>query len=285
MQRLGILFSILISIGILSYALFVGYSSSRSLEEIPVGPLPSGFEYQADEILRIAVEKGLVLLPLPRVISEMRVEEAILLRRSIRDFTDDPIRLDHLSMILWSAYGVTETTFGLRAVPSAGGTYPLEIYVVVGEKGVIVGNNTYIPPGVYKYKSFKHILTIVRTGDLRAELSTAALGQEWVREAPVSVVICAVYERTVTRYGVRGRERYVPMEVGHSGQNIYLMATALDYGAVVVGAFYDDQVKSIIRAAPDETPMYIVPIGIPRIPHYTTFEEINEYILKQRGIL
>ncbi|MEM4717287.1 MAG: hypothetical protein QXE81_00820 [Desulfurococcaceae archaeon] len=55
----------------------------------------------------------------------------------------------------------------------------------------------------------------MRTGDSRGDLSVAALGQEWVREAPISIVICAVYDRKTTRYGLRGRERYIPMEVGH----------------------------------------------------------------------
>lgn len=228
------------------------------------------------------ITEEIVFLPLPRKITNVSVEEAILWRRSIRSYTSDPIKLEHLALILWAAYGVTETRWGLRAAPSAGGTYPLEIYVVVGEKGVATDEEVYLEAGVYKYDIHAHALKLIKKGDYRTELAAAAVDQRWVREAPVNIVITAVFERTVRVYGERGRVRYVPMEVGHAGQNIYLMATALNLGTVVVGAFYDDWVARIISAPSDEVPMYIVPIGVPKEFRRTSFEEIHSYILGRR---
>ena len=72
------------------------------------------------------------------------------------------------------------------------------------------------------------------------------------------MVITAIYERTTGRYGDRGI-RYVHMEVGHVGENIYLQCVSLGLGCVVIGAFHDDQVKEILGV--DETPLYIIPIG------------------------
>ena len=72
---------------------------------------------------------------------------------------------------------------------------------------------------MYYYNVYNHSLTQQCKGDVRAELAGAALGQEFICEAPVDIVICAVYERTAMRYSSRG-ERYVHMEVGHAGQNI-----------------------------------------------------------------
>jgi len=233
--------------------------------------------------IEVNITDNLVYLPLPRKLTNMSVEEAILLRRSIREYTSDPVKLEDLAMILWAAYGVTETQWGLRASPSAGGTYPLEVYVVIGEMGVLVREEEYLKPGVYKYDVHKHLLVFVRYGDVRRELAIAALDQKWVEDAPVNLVICAVFERTTTRYGERGRVRYVPMEVGHLGQNVYLMATALGYGVVVVGAFYDDQVQAVIRTRPEEIPMYIIPIGVPRDPPRTRFEDIWRYIEARRS--
>jgi SagB-type dehydrogenase family enzyme len=69
-----------------------------------------------------------------------------------------------------------------------------------------------------------------------------------VREAPINIVIAAVYERTTNRYGERGI-RYVHMEAGHVGQNLYLQAVARGLGMVVVGAFYDDQVQGLPAVA------------------------------------
>jgi len=224
----------------------------------------------------------LVYLPLPKRLTDVSVEEAILLRRSVREYTPDPIKLGHLAMILWAAYGITDPR-GLRASPSAGATYPLEVYVVVGERGVLLEDGAYLRAGVYKYDAHRHLLIFVRGGDVRGELGGAALGQEWVEEAPTSLVVCAVFERTTYYYGERGRVRYVPMEVGHLGQNVYLMATALGYGTVVVGAFNDHRVRAVIGAMPDEVPMYIIPIGVPKEPRRIGFEDVWRYVESRRG--
>lgn len=245
--------------------------------------------YIANTVLwKPPVENGVVvmgkelLLPLPRKMTAVVVEEAILLRRSIRDYTNDPITIEQLSMILWAAQGITNTKWRFRAAPSAGATYPLEIYVVVGENSVLVENNTFLKAGVYKYDVYRHSLVLIKEGDYREELSRAALNQRWVREAPVNIVICAVYERTTNYYGERG-VRYVHIEVGHVGQNIYLMATALGLGTVAVGAFYDSHVARIISAKPEEHPLYIMPIGVPVKPYVTSFEEINSFYKAMRG--
>lgn len=54
------------------------------------------------------------------------------------------------------------------------------------------------------------------------------------------------------------------MEVGHAGQNIYLQATALGLGAVVVGAFEDTEVQKVLRLPEDHKPLYIIPVGYPK---------------------
>lgn len=187
----------------------------------------------------------------------MSVEEAILRRRSRRSYTDEPLSLHDISQLVWAAQGITEPATGKRAAPSAGATYPLEVYVVVGTNGV-----TGLADGVYRYNPVKHQLENVLKGDLRSDLADAALGQDWVREAPVNIVIAAVYERTTGRYGDRGI-RYVHMEAGHVGQNLYLQAEARGLGVVVVGAFHDDQVQKLLRLPADEKPLYIIPVGHP----------------------
>jgi len=224
---------------------------------------------------------GRIFLPLPQKVSELTVEETILLRRSIREYTSEPVNLSDLAMILWAAYGITEPRLGFRAAPSAGATYPLEIYIVVGERGVKYSEG-FLDEGVYKYEPHSHTLLLVKRGDYRRALMNAASGQSWVGEAPLNIVICAVFERTTRVYGERGRVRYVPMEAGHVGQNIYLMATALKYGAVVIGAFNDDQVAKTIGSKLEEEPLYIIPIGVPRRQPKTSFEDIWEYIESRR---
>ena len=114
------------------------------------------------------------------------------------------------------------------------------------------------------------------------ELYRASLEQSWVKDAAVNIVITAIYERTTGRYGDRG-VRYVHIEVGHVGQNIYLEATNLGLGTVAVGAFYDDEVGKILGVGPDEHPLYIMPVGIPERQYRVSEEEIQEFILRNRG--
>jgi len=226
---------------------------------------------------------GRVYLPLPRIRSDvLSVEEALAYRRSIREYRDEPITIEQLSQLLWAAYGVSETKYGFKTTPSAGATYPLEIYVVVKPRGVRVNETHYLEPGSYKYIPDQHALILVKRGDLSEELMYAALGQEWVGSAPVNIVIAAVFERTTRVYGERG-VRYVYMEVGHAGQNIYLEATALGLGCVVIGAFYDDEVARVVGLAGSEKPMYVIPVGVPERVYRVSEQDIHNYILSRRG--
>lgn len=223
------------------------------------------------------VVDGELLLPLPKPRSGMVVEEALLSRKSIREWRDEPLELEDLSLILWAAQGVTEYAgWYRRTAPSAGATYPLEVYVVIGERGVKSGGS-FLEAGVYKYDPLRHSLTLVKRGDYRRDLWAASLRQDWVRDAPASLVICAVYERTTWRYGERG-VRYVHMEAGHAGQNVYLMATALGLGTVAIGAFDDSAVARVVDAKPSEAPLYVYPIGVPREPYRGRFEDLHRLI-------
>jgi len=91
-------------------------------------------------------------------------------------------------------------------------------------------------------------------------LCKAALNQPAVKNAAVAIVFTAVYKRTTMRYGERGI-RYVHMEAGHAAQNVLLQAVSLDLGAVVIGAFHDEEVKAVLGLAEQEAPLYIIPLG------------------------
>lgn len=196
-------------------------------------------------------------LPSPSQKGGMPLAEAIARRRSIRDFTPQPISQLQLSQILWAAQGITDAWGRYRTVPSAGATYPLEIFVVCGTNGV-----DEIDAGIYRYNMDSHSLTLHYGGDIRLALAGAARGEEGIYEAPVDIVICAIFERTTLSYGSRG-ERYVHMEVGHAGQNIYLQAAALGLATFAVGAFNDEQVREVLQLDEQYKPLYIMPVGKP----------------------
>jgi SagB-type dehydrogenase family enzyme len=187
-------------------------------------------------------------LPPPTEKGSMSLEEAITRRRSTRNFTLESISQSQLSQMLWATQGVIDIRSGDRA---------LEIFVVCG-RNCIEG----ISDGIYHYNPESHSLTTHRQGDFRQELARAALEQEYVYQAPLNIIICTIYERTTMRYGARG-ERYVHIEVGHAGQNIYLQATALGLATVAIGAFHDEQVREALRLDKRIKPLYIMPVGKP----------------------
>ena len=71
----------------------------------------------------------------------------------------------------------------------------------------------------------------------------------------------AVFERNMVKYGQRGRERYVCMDLGHSAQNVYLQAYALNIGTCAIGAFTDLWLKQVTGMTRNEEPLYIMPLG------------------------
>lgn len=199
-----------------------------------------------------AEDNARITLPEPRYDSDVSLEEALLKRRSVRDYSDEALTLQEVSQLLWAAQGITDPS-GKRTAPSAGALYPLEVYIVVGDVEDIV-------KGVYKYEPQQHELVRVLDGDQRKALAKAALDQQSVAQGAIDIVVTAIYERTTGKYGDRG-VRYVHMEAGHAAQNVYLQAVAINLGMVVIGAFYDDQVKEALNLPENEEPLYIMPVG------------------------
>ncbi len=175
-------------------------------------------------------------------------------RRSRRKYISGPLSLGDLSALLYAAQGITEPRWGFRAAPSAGALYPIETYVVVHD---VAG----LEPGLYHYAVADHALEQVRTGDLRASLVVAGVGQEMLGTAQVCFILTAVFQRARWRYRERAY-RYILLEAGHIGQNIYLAATGLGLGACAVGAFLDDQVNDLLGVDGDEeAALYLLTVG------------------------
>lgn len=195
-----------------------------------------------------------IALPTPQLKGEVSLEETLAARRTARRFAEQPLSTAELGQLLWAAQGITAAG-RLRTAPSAGALYPLEVHVVVGAA-------TGVEAGLYRYDPARHRLALEKSGDLRAAVAEAALGQSWVQTAPVVVVISAVAARTRARYGDR-TDRYVAMEVGHAAQNLCLQAVALGLGAGAVGAFRDADLAQVLSSPEDEAPLYVLPVGRP----------------------
>jgi SagB-type dehydrogenase family enzyme len=228
----------------------------------------SGF---ADEIISENTGQGteskIIHLPDPRYESETSVEKAILMRRSVRSYVQEALSISDISQILWAAQGITrkreeppvrwntkyEWQGGLRTAASAGALYPMELYL-------IAGNVEGLSKGVYKYIPKNHSLKKVIEGDKRTEIYDAALRQGSIKQGAALIVMAGIYERTSFKYGERA-ERYVHMEVGFIGGNIYLQGISLGIGTVMVGAFKDEELKKALDLPEDEHALAIMPLG------------------------
>ena len=191
----------------------------------------------------------IITLPKPNQNGPMALEKAIAARRSWRDFSKQPFTLEQIGQLVWAAQG-QEPRCRYRNAPSAGATYPLELFVVSSE-------------GLFHYLPAKHSVEKLTDQDLRAALASAAWGQEFIEEAPLTLVFAAQFARTTGHYGQRGI-RYVYMEAGHAAQNVHLQAQVLGLGSVAVGAFDDDSVSRVLSLPEDLEPIYMVVVGYRR---------------------
>lgn len=205
-------------------------------------------------LIRIDAAAQTISLP-PVVGAQATLYETLTQRRSVRDYTSDSLSLPEIAQLLWAAQGVTAAD-GRRTAPSAGATYPLEVYVAVQRAAGLA-------PGVYHYRpgtgEADHDLELLRAGDPLPALALAC-PQSCVRESAAAIIIASVTARTAGRYRERA-QRYVTLEAGHAAQNILLMAAALSLSATPVGAFDDGALQAVYDT--EAEPLYVISVGRP----------------------
>ena len=182
-------------------------------------------------------------------------------RRSTRRYAAQPMPFTQASRILHAAYGVTGlrrhtpsfASWG-RSVPSAGGLYPLEFYAATSAVESIAD-------GVYHYNPIDARLErLAGTGLL--EVRQVIFYPEFVEHANLLLVIAAVFERTLIKYGPRGH-RYVLLEAGHAAQNVCLGAVESGLAAVCLGGFDDGAMNRAVGLdGRQEAAVYCLAVGL-----------------------
>jgi SagB-type dehydrogenase family enzyme len=186
----------------------------------------------------------IIKLPEPDLAGSMPLEKAILLRRSCRDFLPEALTPGQTGQLCWAAQGQVGR---YRTVPSAGATYPLEVFVLSGD-------------GLFHYLQEEHSLKELSVEDLRGKLASASFEQGFIAKAAATFVLTAEFARTTSRYGERGL-LYVYMEAGHAAQNVHLQAESIGLGSVAVGAFDDDAVSKVLSLPDNLKPLYMIVVG------------------------
>ncbi len=211
--------------------------------------IPAAGECRAETDGPKGSDGSVIHLPKPKTDGGMSLIEALAARRSVREFQDQPLTLDHVSQLCWAAQGITDRPHGFRAAPSAGAMFPTTVFAV---------DRT----AVYQYEPERHLLRRIVTGDARQACQRAALDQGSIGAAPLCMAIAFDVSCTERKYGDRA-ERYCLLEAGHVAQNILLQATALRLGGVSIGAFEDVKVAAVLKLPSRLKLAYLIPVGHP----------------------
>jgi SagB-type dehydrogenase family enzyme len=195
-----------------------------------------------------------VKLPAPAKKGTVSLEEALQNRRSTRKFANRPLELAQISQLLWAADGINNPQ-GKRTAPSGRATYPMDLYLVVGERGV-----TSLAPGVYHYNVADQTLELLSPGDLRVAVAKACNSQAWIKEAPAVVVITGDYKRSEAKNGDKA-QLFTHIEAGLIAQNLLLQAAALDLGAGVAGGFDPKALGQALKIPEANIPFLVLPVG------------------------
>jgi SagB-type dehydrogenase family enzyme len=203
-------------------------------------------------------------LPKPRPF-EAELVKTLLHRRSRRSYTGVPISLSELSCLLYyacgavgvvSAYGYSRLP--LRMFPSHGGLQSSEIYLSINAV-------SDVPPGIYHYHALDHVLEVIDKDTHKGQLPRLAFDEQFFNSAAVVLLLTGYYERLRWKYGERSY-RFMCIDTGFVGQNIYLVSEALGLGACAVSGFAQDGIEELFGIdGKNEIALLLMTLGAPAV--------------------
>lgn len=199
--------------------------------------------------LELAIPEDAIQIPLPPIdeidVPHMSLIDSILQRRSLRQYSEAPLTLDELSLLLYTSQGIQTLREGrsnsvtFRPVPSAGARHAFETFLLINR---VEG----VEPGLYRYSALKHALVQESVDPAIAQEVTAGnLGQKQVLTSAVTFLWAAVVERMTWRYVERGY-RYLHLDAGHVCQNVSLVAEAIGCGVCAIAAYDDEKLNEVL---------------------------------------
>jgi SagB-type dehydrogenase family enzyme len=180
-------------------------------------------------------------------------------RKSVRSFSKHPLSKVDLAFLLWASTGIQRIEHGyeFRVAPSAGALYPVETYIAAN-------NLEDIERGIYHYNIKNHSLEEIKLGNFGVNLAHAALDQEMCADAAVVFIWTAIFRRSKWKYQQRAY-RYIYLDAGHIAQNLALAAASISCGSCQVGAFFDDEINSIVGLdGTEESTICLSVVGHPK---------------------
>ena len=197
---------------------------------------------------RTRTPKKIIQLTKPVLTGSISFEEALAKRRSVRSFVNTPLETEQISQLAWAGQGITDKQRGLRTAPSAGETYPIELYFATEE-------------GLFVYRPAEHSLEQTLEKDIRSNLATAASMQQFVAMAGCDIIVAGSSRKLSAQFRNKANT-FMLLEAGHVAQNILLQATCLGLASVPVGAFTSSkEVSRACRLPAGYEAVYIICIG------------------------
>ena len=190
----------------------------------------------------------IIRLTKPNLEGTLTFEEALSKRRSVRLFANKPLESEDIGQLAWAGQGITETQRGLRTAPSAGETYPIDLYFATQE-------------GLFVYRPAEHSLEQTSDQDIRGGLAAAA-SMESVATAGCNIIVAGSLRKLTSQFRNKAKT-YMLLEAGHIAQNIQLQAVCLDLGSVTIGGFNSKDVSRTCRLTRGLEPLYIICVGYP----------------------
>lgn len=197
-------------------------------------------------------------IPLEDSPSQKDLFAAIRDRASKKDFADAPLTKRELSLLLKYSCGTTgifDEGRSRRAQPSGGARFPIEVYPLV------IRGNKEVPSGLYHYNVKFHALEVLWKREFSGDAIKKLFVYPWVADASVVFLMTAVFWRSQHKYGDRGY-RYILIEAGHIGQNIYLVVEALGLKCCAMGGTSDSACEELLDIdGSTESIIYAVVLG------------------------
>jgi SagB-type dehydrogenase family enzyme len=237
-------------------------AQSRTDDVVPAGPSSQDGIFAPIPIVKSFPGADRVKLPDPGKISA-RLDDIITQRRSRREYTGEAISQEQLATLLHYSCGVNGSIPGygyrrlpLRTFPSSGGLQSPEVYLSVQ---AVQG----IAPGMYHYHPVDGALELMREGQHATMLAALSFQQAFILSASVLFLITGCFERLRWKYGQRAY-KYMCMDAGYLGQNLYLVAEALGLGACAIAGFVDDAIEGLLQIdGRNEMILLLTTAGVP----------------------
>lgn len=189
---------------------------------------------------------------------DIKLQDAIKNRRSIRKFNDDFLTLKELSFLLWATQGITDKNHPThRTVPAAHACHPFETYL-------LIRHVRDLKPGIYRYLPLEHKLCLPASKENsidKISSSCFTMNQSQIQTAAIVFIWAAIPYRTEWRAGSYAA-KLIALDAGHVCQNLYLASQAISAGTCAVTGYKQDEVDKIIGVdGKDEFTIYLATVG------------------------